>query len=177
MNKKSVLKSVLIILGASAIGFGIYQNLDTIIRTAQQGLSPIANALAPFISNVQNTWATIPEAYKGILIAGVPTAFTLFFAWSKSRAMQKLQQTQLEAKQKIAGVNEQLLNTNIMNQGLQKQVETYQQMPAIPNLSGMVSTLQDQLLAKQAELDSLQTEFNLLERLKFPTVIEKTVVK
>ena len=45
------------------------------------------------------------------------------------------------------------------------------------DLTQQITTLSSTLEAKQAELDRLRAEFNLIERLKFPTVIEKVIVK
>lgn len=160
MNKAYILA----LLGGCALALGIYANIDTIIRSTQQGLSPIANAINPTLRQVVASWNNLPEVYRGLMIAGIPTLFTLFFAWSKSRAMQKLQQTQLETQQKISGMNDQLLSSRITNTQLQKQVQAYQNMPQSVDLSSTVSSLQQDKLTLQQENQRLINEMNSMER-------------
>jgi hypothetical protein len=65
------------------------------------GSLPIVSTLQPILTPIYNMWTSIPTPIKSLLTLGIPALVTLFFAWSKNRAMQKLEQTQFEASQRV----------------------------------------------------------------------------
>ena len=121
------------------------------------GAIPLVNILQPIFTPIYNVWVSIPKAIQGLIIGGVPTLFMVFFAWSKNRAMQKLQQTQQEATQRLGQLQGEKLE-------LQSQVTGYEQTYGktvtgeIKSLATELRDTQNALAAKTAEIQSWQNK-------------------
>ena len=117
------------------------------------GAIPLFETLKPIFTPIYNAWGSIPEAIRGILIAGIPTAFMVFFAWSKNRAMQKLQQTQMEATQRLGQLQGEKLELQSQVTGLE---QTYGKTVTgeIRDLATQLRDTQNALAAKTAEIQS-----------------------
>ncbi len=88
-----MIKQVLIIVVVAVVaGLIVYQYV---------GALPLTETLQPVWTRLQETWANIPGTVKSIITLAVPSAFAMFFMWTKTRAMQKLQETQQQASQQI----------------------------------------------------------------------------
>ena len=128
MIKKVLLVTVCLIAG---VIFGLY--LEGVSITTM--LSGVPEPLQSAVSQVQVAWASIPQSLQGITLAAVPTAFMMFFAWSKTRAMQKLEQVKQTATTQLGEL-----------QGANAEAQTE------------ISSYQTALTAKQNEIKSLQAQ-------------------
>jgi len=68
----------------------------------------ITNTVGGAFTKVHDAWNSIPNTVKGIITLGIPTAFAMFFAWTKSRAMSKLNETKVLASQETGQLTGQL---------------------------------------------------------------------
>jgi len=159
MNKKTLLLFLsMVALGFTVASYFLYKEatLNFVATFKQLAISKL--------QPVFNTWNSLPKAYQGIIIAGIPTLFTIFFAWTKSRAMKKLQQTQLEAgsqyKQltgEIGEAKQQLGTLQSQKAELQEQVKAYADgNQAIKTLTGNLEEATNLVTQKQRQIDSLQ---------------------
>jgi len=159
------MKSVLIV--AIAFGIGLvaalflntsslnFNNLNT--NTLWQELTTKAQSII-------NTWNAIPQAFQGIILAGIPTAFMMFFAWTKTRAMQQLQQTQQQATSTISQLTGEAIETQSQLDTLKSQVTS--QTETIKSLEQQLanSPTQQALLEWKTAYDKLQNDYNVMER-------------
>jgi len=103
------------------------------------GAIPFVSTLKPIVTPIYNTWMRIPEAVRNIVMMGIPTAFGLFFMWTKNRAMQKLQQTQVEASQSLT----QLQGEKLELEGTVKGYEQVYGKTVTGEIKGMATELRD----------------------------------
>lgn len=165
-------KTFLLIVVMVAVGFMLYQNRAV--------FTPLADRLQQLISQTQQAWNNIPDPYKGYanmaVVGGVPTALMTFFAWTKTRAMQKLQQTQQQAQKQIASLHAQMQGVAAERDeviaDLQRQLEEARQ--SNPELLSALNEAQSLVSQKQTEIERLKLQYeaqvralqNEIERLK-----------
>ena len=98
---------------------------------------------------------------------GIPTAFAMFFAWTKTRAMQKLQQTQQQAAEQF---NQLRGETVEQQKGFTQQIGTYQTQ--LSTQQQQIQSLQSQLanapnnqtyMSLQTNYQKLQNDYNTME--------------
>jgi len=166
MNKKVIL----VIIASFIVGFlgfhaynGTLPQLTAGIVTAIQ---PAVTWLQGGIAQIQTIIGTIPPAMLGLIVAGVSTAFTVFFAWTKTRAMTKLTQMQQQATQLQGEKAEVQAQSKIYLQ----QAESYktqlgtQSNLAFEDIIKARDEAQSLVLQKQQELAKLQQDYNTMER-------------
>jgi predicted RNase H-like nuclease (RuvC/YqgF family) len=148
-------------------------------KTIQPLIESIRTKLAPILT----AWNNLPETLRTLIIGAIPTLFMVFFAWTKTRAMQKLQQVKQEATQQIDQLSGEASDAKTEVSQLQKQVETLtvQNMPTqIQELQTNLTEAQRMVTEKSQAIDKLTAQIDTLHRAlaeKEQTVIEKTVVK
>lgn len=99
-------KTYLLTFGAFfMVGFIGYSYKNTILASLGS-LNVITQPLQSAFTQIQNAWGNIPEPWRGYLnlsvIGGVPAALMMFFAWTKTRAMNKLQQIKNQAQSLVS---------------------------------------------------------------------------
>lgn len=145
-----------VLLAVAVAGTVVAYLLSQNIISLPFSLSGLTERLQPVTTQLQDLWtrwASLPTEMKGILIAGIPTIFTLFFAWSKNRAMQKLQQTQLQAE---ANLNDLSQQKRLIQNSL---VESQQQLTDYKMQVGTnTQTLQSQLIQAQNYAQTLEQD-------------------
>ena len=140
--KKLLLAGLVVILIGVGVGIIVYYYFGPI---------PVFETLKPILTPIYTAWTSIPTPLKSLLTLGIPALLTIFFAWSKNRAMQKLQQTQQEATQRLGQLQGEKLE-------LQSQVTGYEQTYGktftgeIKNLATELRDTQNALTAKTAEI-------------------------
>lgn len=117
------------------------------------GPIPVAGLLQSAFTKVQVAWTKIPTTIQGLIVGGVPTLLMLFFAWSKNRAMQKLQQTQQEATQRLGQLQGEKLS-------LEGEVKGYEQIYG-KTVTGEIKTLATDLRDTQNLLQAKTAELNV----------------
>lgn len=124
-------------------------------------LQYVIGHLANLTKPLQQVGERIPSQWHGIITMAVPTAFAVFFAWTKMRAMTKLQQVQQQASMQIDQVQgekqvleQQLADTTAGGvEQLIRQRDSAQSL--VTNLQGQVSQLKGQIQGVEAERDKL----------------------
>ena len=107
----------------------------------------------------------------------IPTGFATFFMWTKSRAMQKLQQTQQQATQKIGEVQNKLLTVSTEKESLTRVNQSLeQQLTSSTTLQTKITELTEKLAAKTKQVDTITAERNEAERIAH-TFLAKEEVK
>jgi hypothetical protein len=135
-------------------------------------ISDINSSLEPFVKFLQETmgkvalwWASIPDIFRGLLLAGIPTVFTLFLAWTKNRAMQKVQQTQQQAQQQIGMMTEKLSTVQNRNLQLEQQVSNASHSADLySQMENRVTNAEAIAEQKTREFQELQNSMNTMER-------------
>lgn len=155
-----MIKKLLLFAAFIAVGFMAYSYRATILNH----LTIISQPLQSAITQIQTAWGNIPEPYKGIanlsVIGGVPTALMMFFAWTKNRAMQKLQQTRQQASQQITGLNTQM--QALMDERDTKIGQLEAELEAAKSNTSLQTSLseaQNLVTQKQQEIHDLQLRF------------------
>lgn len=128
-------------------------------------LALIASNVQTRLSPVLNTWNTLPPAVQGILIAGVPTLFMVFFAWTKTRAMQQLKTTQVQAGEQIQQLSGKAYEAEEQVGIISKQRDSLQQKyDTLAASNDDVTALSGKLTQSKENLDRLQRDYNTMER-------------
>ena len=112
------------------------------------------NIVQPTITQIQTTWNSIPPQIKGIITLAIPSMFALFFAWSKNRAMQKLEQTKQEANQTITQLASENLEAKTEAKKYQDQFETLKGSLTEDKTADFLS----QLTTKDKKIQHLETQ-------------------
>lgn len=191
-----MLKKLLLLILAFTAGFlgysaitgqlgNLYQTVVTTTQPIANFFTGITNFVQPTITQIQQTWTSIPDSLRGILIAGIPTLFMVFFAWSKNRAMQKLEETKLQATQQINQIEGEALDAKAQVQTLTEQVKVLEAPKAeierlSTNLSEAQALLSEQKRDYELQLAKKQGAIEDLHRLLEAAdkkVIEVTRVK
>lgn len=137
---------LLVVVACFAVGFGIYTVIDPQAR---------ANAtvtLQPVWTWIQSTWASIPDVIKGAITLGIPSFFAVFFAWTKNRAMQKLQETKQEATQQVTQLTGKV-------EGTKEATQAYS-----GSLTGEIKELATKLESTKTTLEAKKQEITTLQK-------------
>jgi len=157
------------VVGAVALGLGFYTMYVGLLSQLLMQFSPLTTMLKQGVTQIYVAWTGLPQAVQSIILMGIPTLFAIFFAWTKTRAIQKLQETQQQATSQYTQLSGEKQSTETNFQALQakysgvtQEYEDYKGKMAgveeiIANLKGEV-TRQEQLVTQ------LTTERNMLER-------------
>lgn len=145
------------------------------------GVIPLPSLLQTGFTKAQALWATIPSTIQNIIQIGIPTLFATFFAWTKVRAMDKLQQTKLQASQTITqlegekGVLEEQVKQSATSgvEGLIKSRDEAQTLVTKykQDISGYEQQMRDMQNRHLGELSSLQSRLDKYE----PKVVTKVL--
>jgi len=97
MNKTTYLGIIgLFIL--TVLGVYAYKGiLPQVIESVTSRVQPLIGMVQPALTKAQATWATIPPSIQQIIMLGIPSAFAMFFAWTKLRVIDSAKQAQTQA--------------------------------------------------------------------------------
>jgi len=136
------------------------------LTTITTPLQPIITPSQSIVTRIQTMWSTIPSAIQGIVLLGLASAPTLFFAWTKSRAMDKLQQTQQQAATKIGELQGETLNAVSENTTLKQTLELKdQQIATYEQAQTSATQFTTQIDAQKQQIETLTGERNQMQRL------------
>lgn len=156
MGETIVIKKVLLIaLVGVVIGIVIWPFIGAI---------PIVSTLQPIFTQALAAWESLPNMVKGLITLGIPSILAIFFAWTKTRAMDKLQQTKLEA---TSHVNQIQGEANEQISVLQQENETLRNQAGegVTELATKLSTAETTITSQQTEINRLTTRVNEAEHL------------
>jgi len=130
MNKTTVFVFLLTVGVTFTAAIWLFR--DTATMTTLTGWGHlIVGKLQTTFQPLINTWNTIPSPIRNIITMVIPTVCAIFFAWTKSRAMENLQQTQQQAQAQITQVSgekteveKSLSKTLTQASGLQEELES-----------------------------------------------------
>ena len=147
-------------LACFTIGFGAFVVLHPETRaTAVTNLTSLYNTAV-------SVWTGIPDPIKGIITLGIPSACAIFFAWTKTRAMQKLNETQSTANQQIRQLQGEKLELQNQVHAFTKTGETYTKTAAgeITDLATELKATQDLVTQKNSELSQAVARYEVLTK-------------
>lgn len=130
-------------------------------------------------TQIQGAWANLPDLAKTVIVTGIPAAIVTFMAWTKSRAMQKLQQVQQEATLQIGqmeGEKFEALQNNLSVQ--QRNVQLEQQIAGLQQANRNATALQEANTNLQKQVEKLMLEKSEAERLfgdKYVEQVKKAI--
>lgn len=158
MSKITVFLLFCVVVAIGFFGASAYLgSLPYILQEITNGAQPLIN----FGRSIYSGWASLPQAVQSIILAGIPTLFMLFFAWTKSRAMQKLQQTQQEATQ-LSGeatvAQKQVVSLQTEKQQLENKVTELTQAPqlAVPQ-----KQFNDVVSSYEQKIENMRNQFGM----------------
>ena len=175
-------RQILVFIVLAGIGFAVTYFLKGAIDTALQPFQPAIEqaktSVTTAISNIQTTWASIPNEVKGVVALAIPSAFAVFFAWTKTRAMNKLQQTQLDAQKQFAQMTGEAKTTQEQIKLLMQQkqtLETQISQQANSTSQDLLGEAQQMVSVKTRELENMRSAYDELFR-KLEEYKQKTQV-
>ena len=172
---KSTILIITVVFILAFLGVSAYLGtLPAILSKLNAGATQIKTWCSPLI----NAWNGLPGEVKGVITLGIPTMAAIFFAWTKNRAMQSLNETKVEAAtqaQQLTGeLNQAQAAAYTTQQKLsdtEKELAVYKAEGALPQaleqikqLNAEKSNLQVQLNQVQTAHTNLQYEFNILAK-------------
>jgi len=132
------------------------------------GAIPLPSMLQSAWTKAQALWATIPGSIKGLVTLGIPSLFAVFFAWTKTRAMTKLQETQLQASQQINQLEGEATVAQTLIDQQKEQITTM----AGDGVTALTTKLGEaQTTIKQQEKQILELNASKLEAERFANAI------
>lgn len=172
VSKSTIFVVVIGILAGSTIGltFSRYNgNPSLLFADIGKALQPTVTRIGEFFAPLIAWWNSIPSWLRGIITMGIPVFFAIFFAWTKTRAMNKLQQTEIEAQAKLNQMEGQTTTA-------QKYAETMQAQKT--DLEKQVANSQQNLANLQNEHTSLLSDYKTLRnQLEIITAERNTLAK
>ena len=138
------------VFGAYILFFSPF-SLNDVIQWASNILSPL-----------YHTWTAIPEALRAIILTAFAAIPTLFFAWTKARAMNKLEEVKQQASTQVnqlEGEKKELQNqlTLSSTQGIDDLVQTSNKLRG--TIEQQATTIQGQ----SAQIERMQRDYNTME--------------
>ena len=149
-------------LGFSAYTGNLNQLGQTLYTTLDTTFRPVINAVQPTITMIQQTWSSIPQWLRTVIIGGIPLMFTMFFAWSKNRAMQKLEQTKLEANQQITQMATETSEVKAQLKGYQE-IQKQSGSDLVQNVSSLTTRANNAEATLKTQAEQL-TQWNERQR-------------
>ena len=149
-------------LGFSAYTGNLNQLGQTVYTTLSTTFRPVINAVQPTITMIQQTWSSIPQWLRTVIIGGIPLMFTMFFAWSKNRAMQKLEQTKLEANQQITQMATETSEVKAQLKGYQE-IQKQSGSDLVQNVSSLTTRANNAEATLKTQAEQL-TQWNERQR-------------
>ena len=142
---------IVVFLAVSAY-FG---SLPAIAEKAQGAATQAKTLFAPVI----NMWTNLPSTVKNVIMLGIPTLVTLFFAWTKNRAMTKLQQTEQQAAAQATQLSGELseAQTSAVS-ALQENVKLKEELDAFKNKDTTITRLLAEKEEQVTTIKDLQIE-------------------
>lgn len=161
-----MIKTIAVFIVFAVIGGAAVLLLSPTASFALPQFTSLTQPLTGIVNQAQTTWATIPSSIQGVVMLGIPTAAALFFAWTKSRAMDKLQQTQQQAATKIGELQGETLNAVSENTTLKQTLQVKdQQIATYENAQADVAAAQQKVEAMKANNLRLQGSVTQSERM------------
>jgi len=167
LMKTAYAVALIIVLGF-AIGFGIFwffhDSIPIWVGEFKQLVTPLYTA-----------WMKIPGALQTLIVGAIPTALMFFFAWTKSRAMQKLEETKQQASQttqQMEGMKEGAQQTtgaivdkvSELKDQLHHSEEAYKNvLSANELLEKEKKLLTEQLIRARSDRDTLQSKLEAID--------------
>ena len=161
MRKKLVL--LILLLGPLSFFLGgiIYYrgNVSLFFSNLTKTIQPSIATAQSFFTPIINAWNNLPASIKGLATLSIPTFAAIFFAWTKNRAMQNLQQTKLEAATQVGTLTTELTDAKTAaysalqeKQTLATKLSVYEKEGVLSETQKQFNEMQDKYLDSQAEL-------------------------
>lgn len=158
MNKTVVAVAVVAgLLGFALTWFGV---LPQLVKQVSPYTTPIVDTVKPVATAIYNGWISIPSPVRSILLAGIPTLFAIFFAWTKTRAMKKLQETQLQTQQVLGEKQQTLQHLGTLSQEKTVLAGELESVTKENELLKQYQVNADRLLAIQSNVTQMKKETN-----------------
>ena len=160
------LKTVALAIVAPTLVFvGVFAYFGTLPQLIQKLSEGVAGAKT-FFQPLINGWTNLPSPVKNVIMLGIPTLVTLFFAWTKNRAMTKLQQTEQQAATQTNELTSEINEKAAQVQKLEQQITDLQNTDGTINkLTTKIDSLEQTLHLKEDELLQKTTESNTKDNL------------
>ena len=174
------LKTVVLAIVAPILVFvGVSAYLGSLPQLIQKLSEGVAGAKT-FFSPIFNAWANLPSSVKNVIMLGIPTLVTLFFAWTKSRAMTKLQQTEQQAATQATQLTGELTQAQATagstlqeNMNLKSQLAVYEKDgSAVTALKEINSGLTVENSSLKAQINDLTSRYTTL-RTDFEALVNR----
>lgn len=169
MVTKSTVALAAVAFTVTFVGVTTYLGgLPTLTQKLSEGVSAAKNIFQPVV----NAWNGLPSSVRSIIMLGIPTLAATFFAWTKSRAMTKLQQTEQKAATQATQLTgdlsdaEHSARTTLQeNIGLKTKLAVYEKDgDAVTALKTINTDLQAKIDGMQRQIDQVTTERNTIQR-------------
>lgn len=140
---------------AAGVALGLYVPVTNLLTIPQ----PLQSAF----TRIQTVWTSLPDIVKTITITGIPTLFVMFFAWTKSRAMQKLDQVKRQVTDQLGQLQGESLEQ--LQQIKKFKTDLAAKETEIKTLQSQLANTPNQAAYTQLEANyqKLQNDYNLME--------------
>jgi hypothetical protein len=174
------IKTVTLVAIAFLLTFvGVSWYLGSLPQLTQKALSLFEGSKQLF-SPIINGWNSLPSSVRSVVMLGIPTLAATFFAWTKSRAMTKLQQTEQQAATQATQLTGQLTQAQATagstlqeNMDLKSQLAVYEKDgDAVTALKEINMDLQSKLSLEIDRTKQVATERDIIQR-EYQTLLEK----
>ena len=157
--------------------------LGSLPQLTQKTLS-LLGEIKGFFQPLINGWNSLPSSVRSVIMLGIPTLAATFFAWTKSRAMQKLNETQAQAAAQATQLTGELTHAQATagstlqeNMNLKSQLAVYEKDgDAVTALKEINSELQlkmgDMETTHKTVVDSLTTQRDTIQ-LNYKQLLEQ----
>jgi len=158
MIKKVLLFLLMLVAGAA---LSLYIQGVSIPNLITSGIQP----LQPTFSQVQTAWTNLPDTVKLVTTTGIPAAFVTFFAWTKTRAMQKLEQVKKEATLQLGQLEGEKLEVNEAKAKVEGNLDAYktrvtEQTAQITQLETEKTKLNETITQQNSTIQRLQNDLS-----------------
>ena len=178
------IKTVALVAIASSLTFvGVSWYLGSLPQLTQKTLS-LLGEIKGFFQPLINGWNSLPSSIRSVIMLGIPTLAATFFAWTKSRAMQKLNETQAQAAAQATQLTGELTQAQATagstlqeNMNLKSQLAVYEKdgdaVTALKEINSDLQLKMDNMeTTHKAVVDSLTTQRDTIQ-LNYKQLLEQ----
>lgn len=142
-----MIKKLLLVLFALGAGAALYMYMNNV---------PVSVVATPIQRGFTRIQSVVPKERLSLLFGVGSLALTGFFAWTKNRAMQKIEQTKQLASQQLGGLNKQVAARDAEITALKSQLETAKDTTG---LQSSLAEAQNLVTQKQEEIKLLRARY------------------
>ena len=141
---------------------GVSWYLGSLPQLTQKALSFFEGAKQLF-TPIINGWNSLPSSIRSVIMLGIPTLAATFFAWTKSRAMTKLQQTEQQAATQATQLTGELsqAQTSAVS-ALQENTKLKEELQVYKAGNSAVAEFKDLMVQKDAKIENLEAQVKQL---------------